>query len=373
MGIRKNGGTGWSLWVWRTTATLVSCHLALSIVGCHKSFLDLALFASGGERAPYQYRILTAWILRLFGTAGPVVRVARLLPPPYSDPYSLVQIGMTATGMLISILATRRSLEALSGGWSYSAWASLLVPYFAYFHFALPYGLNFILPYDVPSLCFFSLALYAIIVRNSVAFYATFVVGTLNRETMLFAVVPFAIWQLVDASAAPVPGGRRRAFGHAVAQVTAWLLVRILIVKVFASHAAAGEAAGGLVIFHLKDNLRSVLKPYHWPLLASCFGFLLPLVINYRRLIEDARLRLAVQIVLPAWLAVMLVVGAMLEIRIFAELIALVALAAGLIGRRLPSYLADNHSKLQRQRVATPAVEIDGGPADGDPRAHALP
>ena len=91
-------------------------------------------------------------------------------------------------------------------------------------------------------------------------------------------------------------------------------------------HDAGGR---GRFEIHLGQNLVSILKPFQWPLLASLFGFTLPVLFALRDRIGDARLRNSLLVLLPLWAIAMLVVGVVVEVRIFGELIAPVALGRG--------------------------------------------
>ena len=309
---------------WWPTTLLACAHLALSYALTHPQFLVLDAFAYGRERTPYQYRVLTAWIMRPLGEIPDLVRFAARTP--FGNPYVLAEAVLAGLAILGTVLATRRSLEILLGDRPFAAWASLLVVLLAHFQYGLPYGLDYVTPYDLPGLALFSLAVLGIVARNRPLYYVAFALGTLNRETMLFATVPFAVWELQGERA----GGWKTLAPHLAAQIALWGILKGLVAQSLASRTPiVGDS--GLLEVHLLGNLKSLLNPYQWPLLASAFGFTLPFVVANRRRIADARLRRTLTILLPLWGAAMMVVGVIVEIRVFGEMIAVVALAVAAI------------------------------------------
>jgi hypothetical protein len=83
----------------------------------------------------------------------------------------------------------------------------------------------------------------------------------------------------------------------------------------------------------LWQNLGFLVKPQHWPAFASVFGFTLPIVFVYRRYLKPDFLTRGL-IVIALWLALMLFVGVLIEIRIFGELISYMSVALGVIVHR---------------------------------------
>ncbi|RYG39702.1 hypothetical protein EON79_23910, partial [bacterium] len=221
--VRSTKGSRAGRIAWSVVTVLACAHFALSYATNHRQFLDLARYADGLERTPYQYRVLMAWVLKLLGENPAVGRLAHVFPGDLKAPYVFVEMGLAFLALLGAVLATRRSLRILSGHDAFSAWASLLVVYMAQFQFNLSYGLNYVLPYDLPSVFFFCLALLGIVSKSRTLFYAAFVVGTLNRETMVFAVVPFAVWGLYEASGERIEKGWGRVLPHVVGQLLLWV------------------------------------------------------------------------------------------------------------------------------------------------------
>ncbi len=72
----------------------------------------------------------------------------------------------------------------------------------------------------------------------------------------------------------------------------------------------------------LFGNLRSLTKPPQWALLLSLFGFTLPLFVAKFKKIDDQALAYATAVTMGLWAVAMLLVGVVIEIRIFSELTA---------------------------------------------------
>ena len=82
---------------------------------------------------------------------------------------------------------------------------------------------------------------------------------------------------------------------------------------------------------HLLYNLREIGKVEQWPLLLSNFGFTVPALLVLRTKIENKALAWSCAVLLPLWFCTMMIVGVIVEIRIFTELISVLSLALALI------------------------------------------
>jgi hypothetical protein len=309
---------------WWLLLLLICTHFCLAYVQNGQPFLSLNEYIWGKARLPYQYRVLMAWVLREGLRLPFVAAMSAHLPMPIRDPRTLI-LFVTSWGSIFgSVLLTRGSLFRLTQNEEYSRWASLLVIYMAYFQFPLVFGLNFLLPYDLPSLFFFCGCLYCVISARMSFFYIFFVVGTFNRETICMSTLFLLIWRWQDSKGR----GRLGLAGHIVAQAAIWILIKLYLHRLFAANTAEVVAAG----FHYKlgYNLQILLKLQQWPVLLSVFGFTLPLVLTWRKWMKNAAMEREIYL-LAAWFAVMMMVGVIIEIRIFSELIGYMALAVALI------------------------------------------
>jgi hypothetical protein len=279
----------------------------------------------GASPLPYQYRALMAWVLREGLTIPRLTAISARLPVPIRDPRLFVLFVTSWLSLFGSVLFTWRSLSLLTGDEHYSRWASLLVIYMAYFQFPLVFGLDFLLPYDLPSLFFFCGCLYCIISERMALFYLFFVIGTFNRETICMATVLLVLWRWQELK-------RREgvvALGaHVLTQASIWFVIILYLHRLFAGNVA--DTPGASFYYKLGYNLRVIVKPQQWPILLSVFGFSLPVVTLSRGWMRNEAMKRSLYL-LAAWFAIMMMVGVIVEIRIFSELISYMAVAVGLI------------------------------------------
>jgi hypothetical protein len=153
-------------------------------------------------------------------------------------------------------------------------------------------------------------------------------VATLNRETSLFLIVFYLMFEVSRR------GDQKRrvaVIGYAAGMLAAWISMRLVVLHLYGQNPVA--AASRMADLKLWQNLGFLLKPQHWPAFASVFGFTLPIVVVYRRYLAPGFLRYGL-IVVALWFALMLFVGVLIEIRIFGELISYMSVAVGVIVHR---------------------------------------
>jgi hypothetical protein len=195
----------------------------------------------------------------------------------------------------------------------------------AYFTYILNFGPHFLLPYDLPSLFFFCTGFYLLVTRRALILIPLIAVATLNRETSLFLIVFYLVFEMSRRSDSHK---RAAVFARAAGMLAAWVAMRAIVLHLY-GHNPTGSGSR-LAELHLWQNLGFLVKPQHWPAFASIFGFTLPIVIGFRRYLEPAFLRRGL-IVVALWFALMLFVGVLIEIRIFGELISYMSIAMSVI------------------------------------------
>jgi hypothetical protein len=309
-------------------ALVVSLHFVLAYARHSPLLLDLRVFAAGRAELPFQERALTAWLLRWVlrcDSVGLERELHRILPPSagWMDLGSTFVLAMAFAGIMAAILATRASLERLTGDGAFAGWACLLVPYMAYFNYVLSPEANFMYPYDLPSLGFFCVCLWVILAQRFAVYYPVFFLACLNRETAVYLILFFGV--LEGTRRGRIEG---RLAAHLGVQVAIWTAVKVWMQHLYGHNPV--EHGSGLFVIKFAQNLRLLGNPYHWPVLLSNFGFLLPVVIWRWRDIPHRGLRRCLPI-LALWFGPMAVVGVLIEIRIFGELISYVSLLAGLL------------------------------------------
>jgi hypothetical protein len=316
-------------WSWYVFTFIVCAHFGLSYVGRNRYFLDLHRYTDGKLGVPFQYRTLVAWIFRALVSNHFFSAIAAHAPKNYADPYRLAYLVVTIPALLGCVFATGSTIYRLTGDADFSRWSSLLVVYMAYFNLLLTYGLTYTLPYDVPSLFFFCIGINLVVRQKYWLYYLLFVPAVLNRETICFLTVFFAVWEWFRLDGNP-SRKLQRILPHVVVQLAMWVAIKLYLFKLYAhnpSEIAVNRVFGNEFVYNLKE----MVLPTQWPLLLSNFGFTLPLLIGQRRWIGSKAMAWECAILLPLWLCGMMWVGVVLEVRIFTELISIMAPAIALI------------------------------------------
>jgi len=312
---------------------LAACvHFALFYTIKHPNFFALSEYADGRIRLPYQSRALIGWVMHRGARIEGVQAIARHMPgpPDLKNPYELMFLAISFVGILGAVYATQVSLNALTGDKRFSRWACLIVLYMATFNLSLSYGLDFTLPYDVPSLFFFCLCVCLVLKRKLILYYAVFVLATFNRETSCFITFFFLICEWF-ASTNLIPSRRwLRLASHAVLQAMIWIAIKSYLTILFRSNPVETNT-NGVFVFNVAKNLRFLLNPDEWPQLLSIFGFTLPLLVLGFRWIRDRRIQSACLVMVPLWFLSMMIVGVIIEVRIFDELSSILSLALALM------------------------------------------
>jgi hypothetical protein len=312
---------------------LVTSHFSLAYISEAKPFLDLRAFAAGVTGQPFQERALTAWMLRgatRFDTPHFDLALRHFLPAMGAsfNGTTLMLVIIAWLSMGASIVITRATLIKLTGDALFSSWAAFLVPYMAYFTYILNFGPHFLLPYDLPSLFFFCTGFYLLVMRRPLLLILLIAVATLNRETSLFLILFYLVFEIPRRSD---QHKRVVVIVRACGMLLAWIAMRAIVLHLYGHNPLVN--GHGIADPHLWQNMGFLVKPQHWPAFASIFGFTLPVVVAARRYLEPGFLRRGL-IVVGVWFALMLFVGVLIEIRIFGELISYMSVAMGMILHR---------------------------------------
>jgi hypothetical protein len=316
----------------RTFFLLMVCAYFATRYVSNSSFLNLSLYTAGLERKPYQYRVLPMYIFRVLIRSRLVLKIASHIAFFNRDPYTVIFAGIAFLAMVGALVATHLSISKLTGDSIYGFWAAFALALMGDLQLASP-GC-FILPYDVLSLFFFSSGIYLIISRRYLGYYLLFPLAVLNRETACFISVFFVVWDWVRLSKLGIEVKSRvlRIGPHAAIQAIVWLGIKAYLARAYAHNPVeGGSKVGGLFTTMLQYNLREVLKPQQWPILMSVCGFSLPFIYFQRRWIRCDGLLYACAIILPIYFVIMMLVGVIVELRIFTEWIALTVPTIALI------------------------------------------
>lgn len=316
---------GWGIF------TLLACaQFTVRYVWRNESFLDLPAYANGTGMMPYQGRVLMSWVLKATAAnprwSGVLTHLGAHLPEALRSPYSVTLLIVTFLAMLVCILAGRATLQQLTGDKTFSMWASLLLLYMSYFNLVVGYGV-YLLPYDIISLTLFVVSVWLVIAKRYAALTLVVAVGTLNRETIIFIPLFLALHTWFEQRYATSATEVRslpwvRVAPYVAAQVFIWIAMRMWIEHHFRNNPLEMSMPTRWFGIRLFGNLRSLTKPPQWALLLSLFGFTLPLFVAKFGSIGNRALAHSTAIVMGLWALAMLLVGVVIEIRIFSELTA---------------------------------------------------
>jgi len=103
--------------------------------------------------------------------------------------------------------------------------------------------------YDFPSLLLFTLGLLLMVQRRWLPYYMVFIVGCLNKETMILLLLPLA---LIYRGQFPV----RRLGVHIALHAVLFCVIKGSLMLIYANN------PGGAVEFHLFGNMHKLLMPY---------------------------------------------------------------------------------------------------------------
>lgn len=335
------------------------------------SALHESAYENGLERSPFQERALLMPPMRWAHGSPILIHLATRLSnftgwlPANIEPEGIFEAACDVASIAVAGLVARDLYKSASmriglpGLLTPFVYPLTLLMIFATYCTMVSHSVRFV--YDLPSLAFFAIALYLLYHRRHTSlFCAIFVVGTMNRETTLLLLPLFLIAWCLSEGGRPGPDDHRcklqdglnwpRLFKPQAVTVTIlltlfWMAWHCWINHIYSSNPSA---AGPRLLI----NLVTILCPLAWPQLAGTFAFLAPIVIADRKQIPDALLRTWLY-VLPLWAGVMLCSGLWIEIRIFGELIPLIAACAALIAE---NYLVE---KMQQAKSSQPVSAMN--------------
>lgn len=331
---------------------VVSAHFCLVYATATRPYLDLERYFAGAERLPFQFRALTAWVgAGLHRLVEPLVLYAGPFPRPFDDTALVTGTLINMAALFAATVATASTIERLTGDRRFARLASFLVPLMGLYNYVLMVG-NWRLsyPYDLPQLALFALCLHALVAGRMAGIYACVTLAALNRETAVFLLLIVALYRFGPAldlaftgTGAPIRRRLSRALyairtdasptlAHLAALTAIVAAARLLVYGIYAGNPLETQTlvAGVFSLESFTKNLRHLGNPGYWPSLLSNFAFLwIPLLVRLRR-VRPAGLRYALLVVIP-WFAGMAFVGTLVEMRVFGELVSLVALAVAVM------------------------------------------
>jgi len=267
----------------------------------------LQALADGTAYKPFQFRALVPWLAGWNSAAG----ICEL-----KTAYMAIE-GVSVVGVFYAL---RYLLRDYVSGWAREG-LPFLGLYALPWDYILPRDIPIIVPSDITAVAFFAVGLALLRERRWVWFYPVFLIGTLNRETMIFLLIVFVLVEWGQMA-------KRQLTVHAAIMIALWGGVRVLMNALYGGN--PGEAIEiyhvGSQVTHLSTNLQMLVSPARLLVILSSFGFLwVPVLFFYRR-ITDHFTRRALWVI-PIYVIMILLIGNMNEMRVWGEMLALIILA----------------------------------------------
>ena len=295
----------WERRIFLIVGALASLYLAERRMALNQEYFGATLerLMNGTGWTPYQYRALIPWISGLLWKGG-----------FFTDIYGFFY--WVESVFLIFSLVAFRALVALEVR---SAVLCDLLGFTLFwvipFNYIFSGRMTFFYPYDIASVFFFTVGLILLRRERWKIYYPLFALATFNREITCFLTV---IYGIVNWKKRPL----REICLHAGAQAAIWLGVKLMMWSVF-----SGNRGGGFILNVIDHNLGSGA----WNLyILSSIGYAWIPVLLMRRRIADPFFNRAVLVIYP-FMAAMLFVGRLDEVRIYGELIPVFLMGAILI------------------------------------------
>lgn len=237
---------------------------------------------------PYQARVLMALVYRqsesVISQVPFLLRLGDLFPGQISNPiHAITAYTITFLSFIVSALVAQVIRIHLFPGKSLASPGSLmnliiLLPwiYIMFGLFILNPNLNFILPYDLPSVAFQFILLAMILKRfHILLLLPMFVVATLNRESTMLILIFTVILSFAS----------RKTDSHYFPRVAssfalAWIGVKLILRQVFLN--SDSETSFGL-IRNFGYLLRGIQIPSIFPLIVMLSVFVIALLICLRQ------------------------------------------------------------------------------------------
>jgi len=287
-------------------AVIMSLHtLPYRIMGPCPGDDSVRNLVAGAAYTPYQYRVLLPALVR----AG---EAAHLIQPGSRAEHAAFDLMEQIFLFLLAFVFRRYLLlfipdHVVASVLALSIYVILPFNYFNYFFY----------PYDIPGVVFFTLGLILIRNQNWRLFYPVFVLATFNRETSIFLTVAVALALFDKVS----PRTLALLIGS---QLVIWIAIKAALWMFYRDNPSHGV---GLYVFQFKVNVATFREiPLKAFAALSTWGALWIAGLMWYRRIDDPFLRRNLWIV-PLFMLAMLVVGFVIEVRIYGEVLPIIVAA----------------------------------------------
>ncbi len=329
---------------------LLNALATVQFVWCYLSWvhqpLALVKYETGLASTPFQYRLLMMLPLR-WAHNSPMMNAlsGHLTNLRWFDfgvrPEGVLQalvdiLSVLCTGLVARALYRTASSRRLLTPWVYPLTLAMV---FVTFSSSFTYRVRYV--YDLPSMAFFALGLYLLYSRRSIyLFSALFLVATVNRETSLFLLFFFVLAKWIEKDRSFPRLFRPSVLLPLTLLSLFWLGWHHWVAARFAHDPSAGA-------IRWKDNIWLLLAPFSWPQLLAVGAFTVPLLLFYRRLLQDALLTAWLWSI-AVWFVFMMIFGVIIEIRIFGELIPYLACCIALVAEQVLLRRFEDSSAMSR-------------------------
>jgi len=305
---------------------LIGVHFSLTYCGFASPFLKLDQYLSYQAKLPFQARVLPALIYNAIpGVSGlPSYAFGRALPAHLT----LFFLTQTLACVLLSVALLRQVLSRhMRHKPLTNDIATLALFACLYFSYAVGYEFKYFLPYDLPSLAFWVLTIWLAYEKRLILLLPIYLLATLNRETTLF-LIPCVVGILRCHHGLPW----RACLGWGAGMLLVWCACKAGLYMALDGNAREGN---GLAVLTFTKNLSFFINPLHWPqMLSACAFLFIPFLMQWRRITDPVHV--VFKWTVAAMVAVLIMTGLFIEVRIFGEIGILIILClAGLLNRRV--------------------------------------
>jgi hypothetical protein len=300
---------------------IISVHFALNFSKTGKYFLDINKFIDGQAAIPYQYRILTAPIFKgligLFASFD-LTKILQNCPLYIATPTQQAYFIVNTTSYFVSLGVFALIAREVFDSRRDVICTSALFVVISYAIFILNPNLQFILPYDMPSLAFVQICCLLVLQRRWAVLGVVFALATLNRETS-FLIILFVLTRVWTASE-----DRRTGLAVAVILSVIWLAIKFTLSSLIVG-VESDAPVGGIVTIKFFYNLTTLLKPWQWPSLSA---LIIPVILTICFLFEKPNNK-ALDWIVPYVLGftMIFIVANVTEHRAFGDLIGFAAMS----------------------------------------------
>lgn len=305
---------------------LIGMHFSLTYCGFASPFLKLDQYLNYQAKLPFQARVLPALVYNAIPGINSLPNYAfgRSVPAHLM----LYFVAQTLACVLLSVALLRHILRQHMACHPITREIATLALFASiYFSYVVGYEFKYFLPYDLPSLAFWVLIIWLAYERRLLWLAPTFALATLNRETTLL-LIPCVVGLLRLHQGL----SWRTSLIWGAGLLVIWGACKAGLYLALDGNAREGN---GLAVLTFTKNLSFLINPLHWPqMLSACAFLFIPFFLQWRRITEPSHVVFKWTVALT--LAVLMVTGLFIEVRIFGEVGVLIILClSGVLNRAM--------------------------------------